>query len=67
MGPIDATNLVEAAKWLNLSLAQGFEEAKMILATLEREMTPEQFAEAQRLASKFRPHIGSRRAVPDRN
>jgi hypothetical protein len=68
MGPIMDANLIEAAKWLVLALAQGIEGgANKVLSILKREMTPEQFAEAQRLASEFRPHIGSCRAVPNKN
>jgi S1-C subfamily serine protease len=46
---------VEADKWLNLASAQGDESMKKILAQDEQFMTPEQIAEAQRLATAFVP------------
>jgi TPR repeat protein len=48
-------NSVEAYKWHNLASAQGFRQSKVHLFWLERFMTQEQIAEAQRQASLFRP------------
>jgi TPR repeat protein len=46
---------VEAYKWYNLALAQGQEVARQNLSNLERFMTPDQIAEAQKLAREFKP------------
>jgi S1-C subfamily serine protease len=51
-------NYVEAYKWLNLATAQGDVEAKRFLFELEKQMTPEQIAEGQRLSAKFVPQKG---------
>jgi len=48
-------NYVEAYKWENLAAAQGSEFAKKYLTIIEMRMTPEQVAEAQRLAAAFVP------------
>ena len=48
-------NSVETYKWHNLASAQGFRQSKVQLFWLERFMTREQIAEAQRQASMFRP------------
>jgi len=50
------TNAVEGYKWCSLASAQGNEPAKKILAILEKRMTPDQIAEAQRLSREFQPH-----------
>jgi TPR repeat protein len=47
---------VEAYKWWNLAAAGGESKSKENLAKLERKMTPDQIAEAQRLSSEFVPH-----------
>jgi hypothetical protein len=39
--------------WLNLAAAKGNASARINLDNLEKEMTPDQIAEAQRLASEF--------------
>ena len=46
---------VEAYKWYNLAAAQGDETAATNRLDLENRMTPEQIAEAQRLARDFKP------------
>jgi TPR repeat protein len=46
---------VEACKWLNLSAAQGLEAARANRVALEKKMTPEQIAEARKLATEFKP------------
>ena len=46
---------VEAYKWENLASAQGNETAKNNLSVIERWMTAEQIAEAQKSARNFRP------------
>ncbi len=46
---------VEAHKWLNLASAQGAEDAKKNLSIIEKQMTRDQIAEAQRLAREFKP------------
>ena len=50
---------LEAYKWFNLAAAKGDErtvDARINLASAERYLTPEQVAEAQRLAREFKPH-----------
>jgi TPR repeat protein len=52
---------VQAYKWFNLAAATGGEladDARVNLAAAQRYLTPEQVAEAQRLASEFKPHKG---------
>jgi TPR repeat protein len=49
---------VQAYKWLNLAAAKGGEigdDVKINLAAAERYLTPEQVAEAQRMAREFKP------------
>jgi hypothetical protein len=48
-------NYVEAYKWLSLAIAQDDSLGKDNLNALEKSMTPEQIAEAQRLAREFKP------------
>jgi hypothetical protein len=48
-------DFVEAYKWYNLAAAQGVERAVVIRNMLKVDMTPEQIAEAQRLATAFAP------------
>ncbi|MBE0545775.1 MAG: SEL1-like repeat protein [Verrucomicrobia bacterium] len=48
-------DFAESYKWFNLASAQGDEDSKTALAIVERKMTPEQIAEAQRLARDFKP------------
>ena len=53
---------VQAYKWLNLATAKGddrADDARINLASAERFLTPEQVAEAQRLAHEFKPHKAS--------
>ncbi len=45
---------IQAYMWGTLSVEQGFEPAKELLETLEKEMTPDQIAEAQRLAREWK-------------
>jgi TPR repeat protein len=50
---------VQAYKWFNLATARGdqrADDARVNLASAERYLKPEQVAEAQRLASEFKPH-----------
>jgi len=58
-------DFTEAYKWFNLASAQGDEKAKGSLSTIEREMTPEQIAEAQRLAHGFKPRKETPGSSPD--
>jgi uncharacterized protein len=46
---------VQAHMWCNVSAAQGFGAATYCRADLERAMTPEQVAEAQKLARNWKP------------
>lgn len=48
-------NYIEAYKWESLAAAQGINMAKNYLSSDEMRMTPEQIAEAQRLAAAFIP------------
>jgi len=47
---------VKADMWFNLASAQGHEAAKQGLSEVERLMSSEQIAEAQKLAREFNPH-----------
>ncbi len=52
---------LQAYKWFNLATARGDEradDARVNLAAAERFLKPEQVAEAQRLASEFKPRKG---------
>jgi TPR repeat protein len=52
---------LQAYKWFNLATARGddrADEARVNLAAAERYLKPEQVAEAQLLASEFKPHKG---------
>jgi hypothetical protein len=49
-------NHVEACKWVRLAAAQGLKDAKSSQEALERGLTPEQLAEAQRLVREWKPH-----------
>src|SRR2546428_14159598 len=46
---------VQAPKWLNLSAAQGDEDARIFRDELAKKMTLDQIAEAQKLAREWRP------------
>jgi hypothetical protein len=62
-----AKDYVEAYKWFNLAAAKGGEladDAKVNLAMAERSLTPEQIAEAQRLAREFKPAKAVRQGEP---
>ena len=48
-------NDVQAYKWWNLAAAQGHESAKHDKAIIEKTMTREQIAEAQRLSTEWKP------------
>lgn len=46
-------DLITAHKWFNLAAMMGNIEARTYRAELSREMTPEEVAEAQRLAREY--------------
>ena len=48
-------NYVRAYMWASLAAAQGDEDAAQGLEKLEKKMTPDRIAEAQRLARKWKP------------
>ena len=48
-------NYAQAYCWFNLSAAQGEENAKNNMRIIERQMTPSQIAEGQKLSINFRP------------
>lgn len=48
-------NYVEAHKWFNLAAASGLSMAAEVRNSLAKYMTPEQIAEAQKLASEWQP------------
>ncbi len=54
-------DLIIAHKWFNLAAMQGSLEARAYRAELANEMTPEEIAEAQRLA---REYLAAHRARP---
>ena len=49
------TNTVNAYMWFNLAAARGLQDAVTNRAKLERQMAPEQIAEAKRLSAQFVP------------
>ncbi|HXI86364.1 MAG TPA: hypothetical protein VNH64_02815 [Parvularculaceae bacterium] len=53
LGEDGAFDLVTAHKWFNLAAMQGNIEARAYRAELAKEMTPEEVAEAQRLAREY--------------
>ena len=63
---------LQAYKWFNLATARGddrADDARVNLAAAERYLKPEQIAEAQLLASEFKPHKsvpGDESAAPSR-
>ena len=48
-------NYVQAHKWLNLSTAKGDKDAGTLRDELAKKMTPDQIAEAQKLAREWKP------------
>ncbi len=46
-------DLITAHKWFNLAAMMGNHEARAYRAELSREMSPDEVAEAQRLAREF--------------
>lgn len=48
-------DVVEASKWYHLSAAQENKDAAKSLAALDKTMTPEQIAEAQKRADEWKP------------
>ncbi len=54
-------DLITAHMWFNLAAMQGNLEARAYRAELAHEMTPEEVAEAQRLA---REYLSTHRAAP---
>ena len=55
---------VEAYKWFCLAAARGGDGAKKLLGMVEEQMTPEQVAEAQRLARDFKPRKAPKAGEP---
>ena len=58
-------NYIEAYKWDSLAASQGNEIGKGNLSLVEMRMTPEQVAEAQRLAAAFVPRKETNNPSPD--
>jgi hypothetical protein len=48
-------NFVQAYKWWSLAAARGDDNAKKNKAIVEKKMTREQIAEAQKLAAEWKP------------
>jgi len=46
---------VEAYMWLSLAVAQGDEEVRGHFDSIERQITPDQIAEAQKRAAAWKP------------
>lgn len=61
--PVD---YVLAHMWLNLARAQGLAAARKRMDALEAKMTPDQIADAQRRARKWRPQIVASSSPPAR-
>lgn len=55
---------VQAHMWFNLSAAQGSQPAANARDLLSKHMTPAQIAEAQRLASEWRPNTANASSSP---
>lgn len=53
VGAEGCSDLVAAHKWFNLAAMMGNIEARTYRAELAREMTPDEVAEAQRLAREY--------------
>src|SRR5882672_4364246 len=53
----NAKNGDAEAQWYSLAAAQGYEPAFKFLNIVELHMSPEQIAEAQRLARQFKPRM----------
>lgn len=49
----DVSDLISAHKWFNLAAMQGHLEARTYRAELAMEMTPDEIAEAQKLAREY--------------
>jgi len=49
-----STDYIQAYLWMTLAAEQGFGPAKELLETLQKKMTPDQIAEAQRLAREWK-------------
>lgn len=62
VGETGMFDLITAHKWFNLAAMQGNLEARAYRAELANEMTPEEIAEAQRLA---REYLVTHRAKPN--
>jgi hypothetical protein len=60
-GETGAFDLITAHKWFNLAAMQGNLEARAYRAELANEMSPEEVAEAQKLA---REYLATHRARP---
>jgi S1-C subfamily serine protease len=60
-------NYLEAYKWKSLAAAQGDKLASKYLSIDEIRMTPEQVAEAQRLAAAFVPRRDTKSSVLDKS
>ena len=59
-----AKDYVEADKWFRLAGHQDVADAKKNLSLIEKEMTTEQIAEAQRLVREFKPRTTPDPGVP---
>ena len=58
---------VQAHMWYNLAASQGVDTARKNRVSIERRMTPQQIAEAQRLAREWKPHSAvAQEADPER-
>ena len=55
MGKGVPQDYVEAHKWLSLAAAQGYKDVAKFRDLIASTMTPEQIAEAQRLAREWKP------------
>ncbi|MHB1082391.1 MAG: NHL domain-containing protein [Prosthecobacter sp.] len=55
LGQDGKRNPLQAAKWLNLAVAAGHPKARGVLRYVQTEMTPEQIAEAKKLAEAWKP------------
>ncbi len=54
-GGLGEKHPIKAYQWAKLSLMRGNQRAKQLVETLEKELTPEQIAEAEKFIRSFKP------------
>ena len=59
-----AQDYVQAHMWYNLAASQGNDTARKNRDSIEQRMTPQQIADAQRLAREWKPHSADAQGAP---